>query len=79
MRNTLLKTSNVERIFFYIICNYINTYGQVLEGYWFARIDNDWERLKIGNCFPTKQLATENVENFLAYIKGEPDFSWRKK
>ena len=33
--------------------------------------------VRLGNCFKTEEEAKENADNFLKYIKCEPDFSWR--
>ncbi len=39
---------------------------------------SDLLRLRTGNYFRTKEEAKANVENYLEYLKQEPDLFWRE-
>ncbi len=39
----------------------------------------DMMKVRLGNCFRTREEAEANVERWLKHITEEPDFSWRIK
>ena len=56
---------------------YINVMGEVFKTS-FSRYNNQESmRVRMGNCFRTKEEAEKSIEKWLEYIKQEPDFSWR--
>ena len=57
---------------------YINMNGRVIEDKYIPTILADYVMLHIGNCFKTRKEAEANVEKWLAYMKQEPDLSWRE-
>ena len=56
---------------------YIDNIGRVQLEIFVSSCFVDYLRVHIGNCFKTREEAEANVEKWLAYMKQEPDLSWR--
>lgn len=56
---------------------YIDNTGRVHLEKFVSSCFVDYLRVHIGNCFKTRGEATANVDKWLAYMKQEPDLSWR--
>lgn len=57
--------------YFYIV------YGVVYSTVFHNNIEDNLMRLRMGNCFKTKEEAKANVDKWIKYINQEPDLSWR--
>lgn len=56
---------------------YIDNIGRVQLEIFVSSCFVDYLRVHIGNCFKTRGEANANVDKWLAYMKQEPDLSWR--
>lgn len=57
---------------------YINAGGKLIQKMpYVSSYLTDVLNVRLGNCFKTEEEAKENADNWLRYIKREPDFSWR--
>ena len=56
---------------------YIDNIGHVQLEIFVSSCFVDYLRVHIGNCFKTRGEANANVDKWLAYMKQEPDLSWR--
>ena len=56
---------------------YIDNIGRVQFEIFVSSVFVDYLRVHIGNCFKTRGEANANVDKWLAYMKQEPDLSWR--
>ena len=56
---------------------YIDVFGHAIKISYVRNDNSDCMKLRMGNCFRTREEAELNKERWLEYIKQEPDFSWR--